>query len=191
MTEKLIDLIDNTRTDKDTRHSYIDVYERLFSPKRDSAKNVLEIGIDMGGSIKLWDQYFINADVFGIDLRPPEELYDLTDLLQSEKIHLYTSTDAYNQSFIQNELINNNFKFDVIIDDGPHTIESQVSFIESFSDLLTEDGILVIEDIQKPEFLNVLSDTVMDDLKPYIEIYDFGPRKKRHDDIMFVINLNK
>jgi len=35
---KLIDLIDNTKTDKNTCHSYIETYEELFSQKKFSCQ---------------------------------------------------------------------------------------------------------------------------------------------------------
>ena len=62
----LSDLIDNQRTDKNTYHSYLGVYQKLFSPKRTTAKNVLEIGVgwvenENGGSIKLWRDYFLSS----------------------------------------------------------------------------------------------------------------------------------
>jgi hypothetical protein len=50
----LIDLIDNSKTDKNTVHSYIELYEKLLCSQKESAKNVLEVGIYNGGSIKLW-----------------------------------------------------------------------------------------------------------------------------------------
>lgn len=45
----LIELIDNSRTDKNTVHSYIDLYEKLLHSQKESAKNVLEVGIYKGG----------------------------------------------------------------------------------------------------------------------------------------------
>ena len=56
----------NYYTDKNTVHSYLPVYQKLFGHK--NVKNILEIGIQRGGSIKLWSDYFQNANVFGIDL---------------------------------------------------------------------------------------------------------------------------
>ena len=52
----LVSLIDNTETDKNTVHSYLDLYEALLSPKKDTARNILEVGIGdfkekNGGSI--------------------------------------------------------------------------------------------------------------------------------------------
>jgi len=50
---ELRSLINNSRTDKDTIHSYLETYEKLFNDKRLTSKSILEIGIYNGGSIKL------------------------------------------------------------------------------------------------------------------------------------------
>jgi hypothetical protein len=49
----LEELVDNSRTDKNTRHSYLPLYQNLLIKKKQTAKNVLEVGICFGGSIKL------------------------------------------------------------------------------------------------------------------------------------------
>jgi hypothetical protein len=79
----LIDLIDNSRTDKNTVHSYINLYQELLSKKRTTAKNVLEIGIGVptpditdGGSIKLWHDFFTNAIVYALDIKNIEEVWE-------------------------------------------------------------------------------------------------------------------
>ena len=53
-------LADNTRTDKNTAHSYLPLYQTLLIGKKETAKNVLEVGIYLGGSIKLWGDFFSN-----------------------------------------------------------------------------------------------------------------------------------
>ena len=50
-------IVDNTRTDTNTTHSYLPLYESLFKNKKETAQNILEIGIQNGGSIKLWRDY--------------------------------------------------------------------------------------------------------------------------------------
>ena len=57
----LEDLVDNSRTDKNTIHSYLPLYQNLLISKKETAKNVLEVGIFLGGSIKLWSDFFING----------------------------------------------------------------------------------------------------------------------------------
>jgi hypothetical protein len=93
----LIQLVDDTKTDKNTLHSYLELYEKLLSPKKDTAKNVLEIGIgpvklQNGGSIKLWKDYFTNATVYGLDIIPKDCVLD--ELVNDERVVLFNSTKA-------------------------------------------------------------------------------------------------
>ena len=72
----LIDLVDNHLTDKNTNHSYLNLYEQLLCNKKYTAKNILEIGICTGGSIKLWKDYFVNAEnVYGLDNKDEDTLF--------------------------------------------------------------------------------------------------------------------
>jgi len=65
----LTELADNSRTDKNTVHSYLDLYQTLLVNKKETAKNVLEICIAHGGgSIKLWSDFFTNANVYSLDI---------------------------------------------------------------------------------------------------------------------------
>ena len=58
-------------TDKAVRHNYTLNYDWLLEPYRNSAKNVMEIGVKKGGSLKLWREYFHrDAHIFGIDIDP-------------------------------------------------------------------------------------------------------------------------
>lgn len=59
----LEEIVDNTKTDKNTIHSYLPLYQKLLISKKETAKNVLEVGIYNGGSIKLWSDFFTNANV--------------------------------------------------------------------------------------------------------------------------------
>lgn len=186
MTTTLIDLVDNTKTDKNTIHSYLDLYHKLLESKRDSAKNVLEIGILKGGSIKLWHDYFLNAQIYGLDIIHEKDVWE--EIKNKDRIHLYTETDAYNETFVQNEFVDNSLSFDFILDDGPHTLESMVKCIELYTPLLSQKGLLVIEDIQKPEWINTLANTVPDYLKKYIKVYDLRQNKGRYDDLVFSID---
>ena len=85
----------------------------------------------------------------------------------------------------------NNVKFDILIDDGPHTIESMITFIKMYSSILADKGIMVIEDVQTLDWIPQLINAVPDHLKLYVEVYDLRYIKGRWDDILFVINCNK
>lgn len=185
----LHELIVNDMTDKNTTHSYLDCYERLFNHLRYKAKNVLEIGIYTGGSLKLWFDYFQNATVYGVDINDENCIW--YDVKGRDRIKLLTSCDGYDPTFFLNNFVANNIRFDAMIDDGPHTLESMKVFIVYYSSLLTEDGVLVIEDVQDIAWVNELKEIVPENLKQYIEVYDLRNVKNRYDDIMFVINKNK
>jgi cephalosporin hydroxylase len=182
----LVDLVDNSRTDKNTVHSYLPLYEKLLRSRKDTAKNVLEIGIYHGGSIKLWHDYFPNATVFGLDCMHINNVWD--EVKNNDRIQLYTSVDAYNPTFIQNEFLLPSRKFDMVLDDGPHSIESMKTFVNTYSRLLTNDGILILEDVQDWNWIGVLLNEVPHELKNFVHTYDLRHVKNRYDDIVFVID---
>jgi len=190
-TNTLNRLVDNTLTDKNTTHSYLNLYEQLLSGKKDTAKNVLEIGIgnnekDNGGSIKLWKKYFTNAVIYALDINPIYKVLD--ELKNDERIVLYTSTDAYDEEFFNNTFLNKDIKFDFMLDDGPHTLDSMKTFIKLYSKLMANDGILIIEDVQDISWVEILKNEVPDNLKRFIRSYDLRTNKGRYDDIVFTID---
>jgi len=184
----LKDLIDDSRTDKNTIHSYLEVYEELFSDKKNTARNVLEIGINEGGSIKLWYDYFENSTIYGLDIIKIKDIWPI--LLNNKKIKI-GCFDAYSKEFIRKQLSSLNVKFDILIDDGPHTLESMINFINGYLQFLEDKGILIIEDVQSIEWIDKLKEVVPEKFQTYIEVYDLRHIKNRYDDILFVINTNK
>jgi len=185
----LSSLVDNTRTDKNTTHSYLDLYQSLLAPKKHSAKTVLEVGIYRGGSTKLWYDFFPNATVHALDILDSNEISD--DLKNKDRIKLYTSTNAYDETFFKKTFLDNNVKCDFMLDDGPHTLESMKEFIRLYSQLMTDDGILIIEDVQSWDWMKELINKVPEILKPYIILYDLRGIKNRYDDLVFVINKTR
>jgi hypothetical protein len=182
----LEEIVDNLKTDKNTVHSYLPLYQKLLIGKKETAKNVLEIGICGGGSIKLWNDFFPNATIYGLDIMNINNV--CTSIKDNEKIILHTSIDAYNNSFFTNEFLNKNIKCDLILDDGPHTLESMKHFISLYSQIMTDDGILIIEDVQSFDWIEILKNQVPQHLKSFIKTYDLRKNKNRYDDIVFTID---
>lgn len=187
----LEDLVDNSKTDKNTTHSYLHLYNELLTKKRFTAKNVLEVGIGdfdekNGGSIKLWRDYFTNATIYGLDVLPINRVMD--ELLNDTRVILYTSTDAYNEDFFNKNFLNKNIKCDFMLDDGPHTLESMVQFIKLYSQIMTDDGILIVEDVKSLDWIEKLKNEVPVHLKQFIKVYDLRSNKNRYDDIVFTID---
>ena len=55
-------------TDKNTLHSYMDVYEKIFEKYRNDPVSMLEVGVASGGSLKLWKDFFKEGScISGID----------------------------------------------------------------------------------------------------------------------------
>lgn len=182
----LDNIINNDKTDKNTIHSYLELYQHLFNNKQLTAKNILEIGIDRGGSIKLWSDFFINATIYGLDIMNIDDICD--DIKNIHNIKLYSSYDAYDPIIFNDVFLKSNIKFDVLIDDGPHTLESMILFIQLYSQIMTDDGILIIEDVQSIDWINDLINAVPENLKSYIKYYDLRKNKNRYDDIIFTID---
>ena len=184
----LVELVNNDRTDKNTKHSYLELYEKLLSSKKETAKNVLEVGVYNGGSIKLWHDYFTQATIYGLDII---KIKDMWDEIKNKKHIVLGCFDAYNEDFFYSQLLKKNMKFDFMLDDGPHTLESMKQFIKLYSQIMTEDGILIIEDVAEWEWIELLKNEVPENLKSFVETYDLRPNKNRYDDIVFVINKTK
>ena len=81
--------------------------------------------------------------------------------------------------------------FDMLLDDGPHTLESMKIYLTLYSQILADDGILILEDIQSIDWIEILIESVPENLKKFIEVYDLRKNKGRYDDIVLVINKTK
>ena len=167
------------------------LYQKLLDSKKETAKNVLEVGIGNfgeknGGSIKLWRDYFTDATIYGLDIIPINRVMD--ELLYDSRVILYTSTDAYNHDFFTTNFLNKNIKCDFMLDDGPHTLESMKEFIKLYSQIMTDDGILIVEDVQSWGWIDILKNEVPEHLKQFIKVYDLRANKNRYDDIVFTID---
>jgi SAM-dependent methyltransferase len=118
------------------------VYNKILTQDFNSRVNrVLEIGISDGRSILLWRDYFTGAEITGIDI-------DYCKLLDNQPRVNQLTTNAYNL-----RILDSLGKFDFIIDDGPHTVESQLFFLTHYPKLLNPGGILVLEDILVEEVI--------------------------------------
>lgn len=163
-------------TDKNTTHDYIEgFYEKGLKPYREKSLNVLEIGIYYGASMRLWKEYFTNAKIFGVDIFD-RVLPQYKNLENTELIF----KDAYTENIFDESL-----KFDVIIDDGPHTFSSQIDFIKKYVHKLNKNSIMIIEDVADISYIKYFESEVPDGFK--FETIDLRKNKNRYDDLMFII----
>lgn len=169
-------------TDKNTTHNYIDgFYQQEFVKYKDKAVKILEIGIASGHSLLLWNKYFSNhTGVYGIDNYGGKLVQEA---LQTDNIFI-TIDDAYN-SRVSDGLPN----FDIIIDDGPHTLDSMISCINLYLRKLNSGGVLAIEDVQSIDWMPVLCNAfekVKQETDEF-DIVDLRATKGRYDDLMFIV----
>lgn len=153
---KLLDILKqkNYSTDKHTVHRYIqEFYEEEFSKYQDKPTNILEIGVLRGGSLKLWRDYFKEGLVVGIDIYKRVPLSTVQQNVEGYDIQLY-KVDSFNPGSHldkgRQEFIDQFSKqgFDIIIDDGLHTEESQSKTYHNFKTLMNTGGVYIVEDVK-------------------------------------------
>ncbi len=131
-------------TDKEhPNHGYISkCYDELFSEYQNKPINFLEIGLASGGSLLLWNDYFTNAKIYGVDSGADSRFTQcIENVKQYPNINLIKA-DAYDPKL--NDVLPN---FDIIIDDGPHTLDSHIKCLNLYLPKLNSNGVLIIEDI--------------------------------------------
>jgi hypothetical protein len=117
-----------------------DIYEFHFSSLRKKSINLLEIGVlRKAGSLKMWKKYFANGKITGIDKKEKRKKFE------EKNINIFIG-DQCNDKFIK-KVNATSGPFDIIIDDGGHTMKQQKKSFEILFPLLTIGGIYVIEDI--------------------------------------------
>lgn len=119
--------------DKGGIHTYLDTYDKLFSPFRTHG-TILEIGLAMGDSIKLFDEYFIDSFIYGIDI---SVVFDKIEY--KNKVNIIEA-DATKEIYIPR-------KCDIIIDDGSHMENDQVTTFNLLKKYMNKGGVYIIEDI--------------------------------------------
>lgn len=138
-------------TDKGSYKSYIEkFYEIEFTKYRDKHTTLMEIGFRHGASLALWSKYFNDIKIIGLDnysdISVTDELPIVKEWIEQENIKVKIG-DAYDQAFAAS--IGN--AFDIIIDDGPHWLETQQKAIKLYLPKLNPDGVFIIEDILSGE----------------------------------------
>ena len=171
-------------TDKATTHSYDAVYQKLFDQLRGRGSvSILEIGINFGGSILLWQKMIKSGIVVGIDTenKVPAEI---AQKLDDSMVRLVFG-DAYSLAMINSLQEIASGGFDLIIDDGPHTLQSQCVFAEKYLPLLNNNGLAVIEDIQDESWIEKIASFIPSGMSH--EVIDLRATKGRYDDLIMLI----
>jgi hypothetical protein len=172
----------NPKSDKGTEHNYIDgYYDELFSPLQQSPISLLEIGVQEGYSFNLWRSWFKQANITCIDLQWQTTI---------ERVNSSPNSRGYKMNAFTIEAIESvgDLQYDFIIEDGPHTVETQIFAANHWSKKLKVNGKLIIEDIQNPENdVPLILSSIQDRSDLTHKLIDLRPTKGRWDDYIVEI----
>jgi SAM-dependent methyltransferase len=153
---KLCRVMTKYGSDKGRAHNYTTVYSALFKGRYQQTLRIFELGLGSnnpdvpssmgvfgvpGASLRGWRELFPHGVVYGADI-------DRGILFQENRIKTFYC-DQLDRSSIR-ELWSHpelHGGVDIIIEDGLHTFEANVSFLEESLDHLRPGGIYICEDI--------------------------------------------
>jgi hypothetical protein len=153
----LCDIMTKCRSDKGSYHNYTTIYYDYFNVISNNNLNVFELGLGTnytdipssmgpngrpGASLYGWKEFFHNSNIYGADI-------DKRILFNDDRIKTYFCDQTNKQSI--NNLWNNtdlvNLEFDIILDDGLHEFNANLTFFENSFFKLKKGGKYIIEDL--------------------------------------------
>lgn len=174
------EILKKYETDKVNPHTYGSAYDQLFAEfDRNAPLKIVEIGVQKGGSLCAWRDYFPHATILGIDI----EDQVLPEYRRDDIFYTICDINDYKTDII----------YDIVIDDGSHWLKDVVRAVDVFSRKLNIGGIMVIEDVQWP---NTWIPTIQEILKGNMGYnkgftwelsYSDGWKKGLEDDNLLVI----
>jgi hypothetical protein len=168
-------------------HAYADFYEVLLHPLRFERINIFECGIGSnnsaikgymgddavpGASLRAWRDWFPLAQVYGADI-------DSGAVFQESRIQTFQMDQTDRQSirrYWAQVLDGKSTKFDLMVDDGLHTVSAAYTLFHESSELLSERGFYVIEDLSSTQRAEIQK--LVDSDKFTVHHVDFGSSKR-------------
>jgi len=132
----------------------------------------MEIGLASGDSIDLWDRYFNDSHIVGIDLSIVFRLKKYRN-----KVKLLTGDATREETF---HMIDG-MGFDIIIDDGSHQEAVQFATFRILTRFMRPGGVYVIEDILAIDF----NRKMFESLHSNCEVFDMRSNG-RFDNVLIV-----
>lgn len=124
---------------------YFSAYDRLFSHFRGKPITFLEIGVQNGGSMLLWRDYFgEQATILGADVDPT------CRAMEDHGFEIWIGDQA-DPTFWTDFKVKHP-KVDIILDDGGHTMQQQLVTLECLFPTVSNGGFYVVEDTHTSYF---------------------------------------
>lgn len=124
---------------------YLPVYTQLLAPMMNKRIRMLEIGVQHGGSYRLWRNFF-GEDMLqwtGIDIK--QECLSMNKRFQPENALVYCGSQS-DIDFLDFVSLKRG-KFDIIIDDGSHKSSDIIASFQTLAKYLKSDGLYIVEDL--------------------------------------------
>lgn len=140
----IFDLYYNRNMDdyvSDKWESYISIYDRVFKPLRGCKINLVEIGVQNGGSLDVWSKYFSSeSSIVGVDI--DKRIGELNFFEKNIELMVGDATSdeviAKISEFVRS--------IDVFIDDGAHSSSQVIKTFNAYFSMMTNGGIYIVED---------------------------------------------
>ena len=118
---------------------YFEIYDSFFSKFRGKEITFCEIGINKGGSLQMWKNYFGNrATIIGIDINKKCKEY--------EEDQIYIEIGSQDDISFWNNFKLKYPKIDILLDDGGHTMNQQIVTFEQMFRHISDNGLYLCED---------------------------------------------
>ena len=156
-------------TDKSSaHHDYLRFFETFFAPLRDEPVTLLEIGVHRGASLRMWEDYFPRATIIGVDILPACKRFE----------HDRVRIELADQSNVEHlaHLALKHGPFDIIIEDGSHMWEHQITSVRTLFPFLKNAGYYIAEDLQtnygamREQYRGVATESCVDFLKSWMDL---------------------
>lgn len=160
------------------RHNYTTLYSKLFAAWKDEEIQLFELGIGTnnvnipsnmgsegvpGASLFAWKQYFPQGHIYGADI-------DKAILFNEERIKTYYCDQIDKKSIAEmfSKADFQDLSFDIMIDDGYHEFEHNLTFLANSIEKLKKGGIYIIEDLL-PRTV-ILFESILNELRNFYSL---------------------
>jgi hypothetical protein len=117
---------------------YLEFYGEIFSRIRNEIFNMIEVGVFNGSSVRMWEKFFPNATVVGIDIDPGCSRF------AAERIKIRIGSQ--NEPDFLHGVVSE-FPARIIIDDGSHRSDHIAFTFERLFPALLPGGWYIVEDL--------------------------------------------
>ena len=175
--EQMVAALDNCfkryGTDKSSKHNgYTSVYSSLLGSLRETPISLCEIGIGTmtdgpsnmngygdteiyipGASLRAWRDFFVNAElILGVDVARD-------CMFREGNIETMLASSLDRKQVSEGLAAMGNPRFDVVIDDGLHTVDANTRTFFNFEPYIKHSGVYIIEDLKK-EDANIIASNI-------------------------------